>query len=241
MSPITPIVSPTEVDWLVFDAVGTLLTPEPGVADTYARIGREHGSRRTVDELRTRFGRAFRDSEIRCFPPERIGRTSEAEERARWAWIVATVLDDVTDQPGCFEALWRHFAEPRHWRVYSDVAVTLERAARAGVRLAMASNFDGRLPPIVAAFPELRPIERVLVSSALGWRKPAPEFYQAMLRELDADPGSVVMIGDDPESDVAAPRRAGITAWWLDRDDTSQTAVLPRVKSLTELAASFAV
>jgi putative hydrolase of the HAD superfamily len=240
VSPITPIVLPTEVRWLVFDAVGTLLTPEPGVAEAYARIGRAYGSRLTVDELGTRFGHAFRDSETRCFPSERIGRTSDAEERTRWAWIVATVLDDVTDQAGCFEALWGHFADPGHWRVYPDVAMTLERAARAGVRLAMASNFDGRLPPIVAAFPELRSIERVLVSSALGWRKPAPEFYATMLRELDADPASVVMIGDDPESDVAAPRRAGITAWWLNRDDMATTAAIPRLKTLTELDTIFA-
>src|SRR5438067_2160826 len=88
--------NPERIRAVAFDAVGTLIHPEPSAAEVYASIGRRFGSRLEVAEIRTRFRAAFAEQEV-------IDRasgwvTSEERERHRWQDIVARVLDDVRDQ-----------------------------------------------------------------------------------------------------------------------------------------------
>lgn len=228
--------SPSSPRWIVFDAVGTLLTPRPAVADAYHSAGRRFGSRLTRDEIDRRFKSAFRDSEIRCFPGDRRGRTSEPEESARWRWIVQQVLPDVTDGDACFSELWNHFAEPASWNVYDDVGPTLTALCRSGYQLAMASNFDSRLHRICESFAVLRPIPLRLVSSEVGFRKPAADFYRAILSACQAAPEEVLVVGDDLGGDVEGPRACGMASIWLDRRGTRNETGVPSIPSLAALA-----
>ena len=47
---------------------------------------------------------------------------SPCELPERWRAIVAEVFPAVADGEGLFAALWDHFADPRHWAAYDDVA-----------------------------------------------------------------------------------------------------------------------
>src|SRR5207302_1039003 len=49
-----------EVRAVFFDAVGTLIHPEPPAGAVYAEVGRRHGSRLTAAEIARRFAAAFR-------------------------------------------------------------------------------------------------------------------------------------------------------------------------------------
>jgi HAD superfamily hydrolase (TIGR01458 family) len=51
--------------------------------------------------------------------------------------------------------------------------------------------------------------------------KPAREFFEAAARALGLPPGDVVMIGDDPETDVAAAISAGMAGWLVLSGKTS--------------------
>jgi len=95
---------------VVFDAVGTLIYPQPPAAVVYARIGRQLGSRRTVEEIGARFAAAFQHEE--SFDRQGDFRTSEERELLRWQRIVAAVLDDVSgsDRQACFHKLFEHFS-----------------------------------------------------------------------------------------------------------------------------------
>ena len=44
---------------IAFDAVGTLITPMPSVADIYWQVGNRYASRYSIAELRERFRHAF--------------------------------------------------------------------------------------------------------------------------------------------------------------------------------------
>lgn len=207
--------------WVVFDAVGTLLAPQPSVAEAYHQVGRALGSQRSVEDVGRRFREFFSGSETACFAPERLGRTSEPEERERWRWIVAHVLDDVADHETCFQRLWDHFADPGCWRVFDDVPAALDELSAAGLRLAIASNFDARLHGLCDAHRTLRPIGKRLVSSEVGYRKPAAGFYDAVVAACQAPPEAILMVGDDWACDVVAARQAGLSALWLDRRQTA--------------------
>ncbi|MDZ4689242.1 MAG: HAD-IIIA family hydrolase [Planctomycetaceae bacterium] len=208
------------VRWIVFDAVGTLLAPSPSVAEAYHQIGASLGSRLDVAEVGRRFRELFPRSETECFPSERHGRTSEPEERKRWRWIVERVLDDVTDREACFQRLWDHFTTPSSWMLFDDVPDAIEQLTQQGYRLAIASNFDARLHALCEACPALRSVTLRLVSSEVGYRKPAAEFYDAVIAACGVAPELILMIGDDWDADIVAARRAGLQAAWLNRRAT---------------------
>ena len=66
------------IRWILVDAVGTLIFPDPPVAEVYFAAGLDYGSRRTVDEIRGRFRAALAAAYSSCLP------TSEPLERMRW-------------------------------------------------------------------------------------------------------------------------------------------------------------
>jgi putative hydrolase of the HAD superfamily len=223
--------------WLIFDAVGTLIQPNPSVAAAYHSIAARHGSRFTVAEIGERFRRAFRQSENDVFPNGPAAGSywlsSDAIEIARWRWIVGEVVPDVDDREKCFTELWDHFAQPSSWTCFDDVQNSLVSLEKASYRLAIASNFDSRLHAVCAGRVELRPIEHRFVSSETGFRKPAKEFYSAVVSHCGCPASEILMIGDDPNHDVAGPVAIGMQAILLDR--RAEVATSNTIHSLTEL------
>src|SRR5262245_27988040 len=110
---------PHGVRAVLFDAVGTIIRPEPAVATAYLSLGSRFGSQLTKDDVRTRFraAMAVQDAIDRDLHQ---GRTSEAREYERWRSIVTHVFDDVPDATPLFEELWQHFAQPKHWRLIDE-------------------------------------------------------------------------------------------------------------------------
>ena len=218
---------------ICFDAVGTLIYPSPSAAEVYWRVGREFGSRLDLPTVKSRFSIAFRRIESATEPgcgeaaAESQLITSEPLERQRWRQIVSETIPDLDDPQACFEALWNHFAQPQHWRLFDDVTPALERLLGLGLHLVMASNFDGRLHPLCTAFPMLSKLSPRFVSSELGHRKPSRQFYRQIASRLNLPPQSLLMVGDDPEFDFAAARRADWQAILLDRDPRHRTEDSP--------------
>jgi putative hydrolase of the HAD superfamily len=195
---------------VAFDAVGTLITPDPPVAAVYHAVGRRHGSRLDEDTARTKFRAAFRAEEDR----DRAAgwQTSPEREFDRWQAIVASVLDDVADRAACFADLWEHFSRATAWRCLPGVGRVLSELARRGLTLGLASNFDSRLLGVVAGLPELFPIGPIVVSAEVGWRKPAREFFTAAAAALGCSSQEVVVVGDDYENDYLGATAAGLRA-----------------------------
>ncbi len=219
--------------WIALDAVGTLIHPEPDVAHAYAQIGRKYGSRLTASDVQLRFRSVFEHSTKACLPVD-DGHivTSEELEMRRWQWIVERVLPDVVDPLECFSELYQHFGQPAHWKVYDDVGPVLVRLRRAGYRLALASNFDQRLQKISEKTPGFDVFEQIVVSTAVGYCKPSSRFYEGLLTACDCRPEELVMIGDDPEADVAGPAQLGIRGLLLDRHATAGLTSLLQLPDL---------
>jgi putative hydrolase of the HAD superfamily len=190
-----------------------------------------HGHAFQANDLPLRFQRAFQKQD--AIDQAAGWRTSEQRERQRWQQIVADVFAPARDTNPLFESLWHHFARPESWRCYEDVANCLNRLAAAGIPLAVASNFDNRLERIVAGLPELAPVRWLAISSKLGWRKPAPEFFAGLCALVGCEPAELWLVGDDYENDCVGGRAAGLQALLLDRSEGSAEA--PTLRSLTEL------
>jgi putative hydrolase of the HAD superfamily len=229
-----------EIKWIVFDAVGTTITPSPRVPDVYCEIGRRFGSSRTVSEIEERFTRVFRQTERNDLEGTSDAAliTSEAIERKRWERIVAEVIDDATDPAGCFAALFDHFAHPAAWRSYPDVPAAMAELSRRGIQLALASNFDHRLHPVCTGLEGVDRIPIRVISSEVGFRKPSRRFFDALLQCCGCKPGQMLMVGDDYDNDCRGALDAGITPVWIDRKGKAPPRLLRPIRTLEELVAA---
>jgi putative hydrolase of the HAD superfamily len=201
---------PSDIKAVFFDAVGTLIHPEPAAPVVYARVGQALSSRLTADEIAVRFRTAFAREEA----VDRTDglRTSEERERRRWRHIVGEVLGDVSDPERCFEELFAHFGRPGAWRCDPNAAAVLAELERQAYVLGMASNYDARLRSVLAGLAELRPLRHVVISSEVGWRKPAAEFFAALCARVGLPPSAILYVGDDPVNDYDGATAAGLRA-----------------------------
>jgi putative hydrolase of the HAD superfamily len=224
------------IEGIVFDAVGTLIKPDPSVAMAYTEAARRQGIELEPEEVRARFGVHFSSDAVHA--EQGVFSTDEATERRRWRQIVIGVLPELPDPDRAFDELWDHFCRPSSWRCFPDVAPALEALKQMGLATCVGSNFDGRLRGVVRGLPALQPwVDSLVISSEVGYRKPHPGFFRAACGHLGLPPDRVLCVGDDVENDVLGAIRAGLSGLLLDRG-ASRPADLPHVANLTALVQS---
>lgn len=212
--------------WIAFDAVGTLIFPEPSVAEVYSAIGRSYGSGLQVDQVRSRFRKAFAAH-------ERDHRTSEEHEFLFWKAVVRDVLGTVTDEGACFTELYEHFGRSSSWRVDQSTRQVIAQLQADGFEVAIASNFDARLHAVLDGDPLLKQIRTRLISSEVGWRKPSQEFYRELINRCGVPANEILMVGDDYENDYLGAIASGLSAVLLSEKDVEHD--ISRITHLTQL------
>ena len=219
-----------------FDAVGTLIHPEPAAVTVYAEVGRRHGSRLDATDIRRGFRDAFRRQEQ--LDRQNGWRTDEYRELQRWRTIVGEVLVDVAQPDACFRELYEHFAQPSSWRCAPESNPLFEILSRRGCVLGLASNYDERLRRVLAGMPELAVIRNIVISSEVGWRKPSPHFFEVMCRQVGLTSKQVLFVGDDLDNDYDGALAAGCRAVLF--DPTRQaTRTVRRISAWPELVAAL--
>mgnify|MGYP002623508917 CR=1 FL=1 len=222
---------------VVFDCVGTLLHPHPPVDEVYKEAGLRGGvvAPRAVVLMRRRNQlRLEEDAHRRSGDSLARSPTSPERERQRWRNVVCAVFPEILDEiEPVFERLWRHFAQPEHWRLAPGAAEVIEHLHRRGIVTAVASNFDERLRSVCAGHPPLAASMAIFSSAELGWSKPSPEFFAAVTEQLDLPPESLLMVGDDLTNDGLGPRAAGWRSVLVASGENSEG--IPILRDLREL------
>lgn len=117
----------------------------------------------------------------------------------------------------------------------------LERLA-ARYRLAVVSNFD--YTPTALDILERAGVAplfgAIVVSDAVGWRKPRREIFDAALGRLGVSAPEALFVGDRADIDVLGAQRSGMRAAWLNPDRAPlPSGVEPpafEIRDLAELA-----
>ena len=145
---------------VVFDAVGTLLFPEPAVWEVYADAAKRFGADIPADVLRKRLRTAYQREEE--FDRDCEWATNENREYGRWQNVVTATLVEA-DVAACFRHLYDYYGGRAGWRVPPEAEYVLSELVRRGFVVGMASNFDARLTGVVDGFAELAPLRDRLV------------------------------------------------------------------------------
>jgi FMN phosphatase YigB (HAD superfamily) len=84
-------------------------------------------------------------------------------------------------------------------------------------RLAVVSNFDytPTAVGILEAAGVLDVFAAVIVSDAVGWRKPRPDIFRRALAATGADAARTLFVGDRADIDVEGAHRVGMDAAWI--------------------------
>jgi len=102
-----------------------------------------------------------------------------------------------------------------------DGAVELLDAVRARqIPTVLISNWDhasaGRA--MLEATGLAEQLDHVVISEAVGLRKPHARLFELALAPFDADPGAALHVGDLAEADAWGAGRLGFRTVWIDRD-----------------------
>jgi HAD superfamily hydrolase (TIGR01509 family) len=113
---------------------------------------------------------------------------------------------------------------------------------RKRYRLGVVTNGIDRVQRSRLAASGLSPLfETVVTSQSCGFAKPDPRILHVALEAIGIGPRQALYVGDDPATDGAAARAAGVRFVWMDRgQDTRGRRPARRVESLRGLASLLA-
>lgn len=205
-----------------FDVTGTLLGL-PRLGEIYAEIFHRHGHAVDSSTMAKVVFAVWQELSIRTKLGE--DRFSGHPEGAKGFWRelvgrVAAHLDLPAPTPFLAAELFERFAHVEAWEVFPDAAAVLPALRARGLRLAVVSNFDARLPRLLADCGLAESFEAVVYSEEVGVEKPHPAIFEELLDRLKLPAASVLHVGDSRRDDVEGARAIGMRALWLSRDST---------------------
>jgi len=141
-----------------------------------------------------------------------VGEGTRARIAAAFAMRGVVLADGELN--ACIEEYEHHYRDHlvATTRPYSGVAGTLRSMHELGLRLAVCTNKEERYArKVLEQLGLMPPIEDVAGGDSFGVRKPDPAHLLKLLKRMNADPQSALMVGDS-HHDIHAARNAGLPA-----------------------------
>jgi len=126
-------------------------------------------------------------------------------------------LEAPPPSPFAAAELFHRFATPEAWEVFPEVPAVLARLRARGLRLAVVSNWDPRLPDLLESLGLARSFDAIVYSSQVGVEKPDPRIFLSALGRLKVEPAAALHVGDGKVEDAEGAAAAGLHALHLDR------------------------
>ncbi|MGZ8939454.1 MAG: HAD-IA family hydrolase [Limisphaerales bacterium] len=198
------------IEAVTFDAGGTLIEPWPSVGEVYASVAREFGIDCSAARLNAQFVNAW------------TTRSGFEYSRAEWHDVVRHSFLGISDvSPQLFDAIYDRFAQSDAWLIYDDVIPSLQMLEAAGLKLAVISNWDDRLIPLLEKLGLATYFDHIVVSAEHGAHKPDACIFQHAADLLGVAPNDMLHIGDSLREDVAGAEAAGASALRIRRSSPS--------------------
>jgi putative hydrolase of the HAD superfamily len=209
---------------VLFDAGDTLVSPRESFGAVYARVLATVGVLLPAADLEHGLRQCWAVTNGAIEPGvDRYAREAGGEN-AYWLRFVEGTLARTPGAPRdpllaarVLAPLREAFRDPASWRVFDDVVPALEALRESGARLAIVSNWDSSLPPLLERLDLAKWFDAIVVSHLEGMEKPRPELFLRAVARLEGTPREALHVGDMPELDEAGARAAGIASLIVDR------------------------
>lgn len=202
-----------------FDVGDTLLRVDPSWSAVYLRACREFGL--AVDENELEAGvtsESASGSWDGGGPYEATMEASYQRVKAFDERIMAR-LGHAALPDRFYRRLGEIFLAAEAWHVFPEVRGVLDQVSAAGIRCLVVSNWVWGLPELLHDLDLAHHFEHVVVSSRVGYDKPHPAIFRHALRLAGVRADQAIHVGDNPATDVAGSRSAGLRAVLVMRGD----------------------
>jgi putative hydrolase of the HAD superfamily len=221
---------------VIFDFYGTLAQWAERDQAGYSAVFSAHGYRLDPADLNAYF--------IRYDGIEH--REHSASEEAYESWARSRLKDltrscgvDEDGEDRIIEAL--RASDGGRMVAYPEAATTLRSLREGGMTVGVCSNWGWELDGYLDQVGLLGLVDAAVTSARAGARKPHPSIYAVAAASLGVHPSEALFVGDSWEPDVRGPRRAGMGAVhvWRDeeRNGLSAPPLQPGDRRVTELSA----
>jgi putative hydrolase of the HAD superfamily len=219
------MISYAVVRGVTFDVGGTLITPWPSVGHIYSDIARRYG-----------YGEISPVALNRQFVAAWNKKQGFSHARHQWRALVNETFSGlVAAEPSepFFSDLYHYFATAGAWRVFADVHPVLNELRAGGFKLAVVSNWDERLRPLLSELGLGGYFDAFAISMEVGATKPAKEIFDRAATDLCLPANALLHVGDAMTEDYQGATAVGMSALLLDRGASSSGHSV--IRSLTEL------
>ncbi len=133
-------------------------------------------------------------------------------DRVRATFRAADATLRFRDFDALFAELFSFYADASAWEAVPEAGTALRDLTAHGIRLAVVSNFDHRLPALLRDLGLADYFEFVLLPAEAGAAKPAATIFEVALARLALPVARVALVGDHAEQDLDAARAVGMRA-----------------------------
>ncbi|NES02444.1 MAG: HAD-IA family hydrolase [Okeania sp. SIO2F4] len=215
---------------IFLDAVGTLFGVRGSVGEIYQQFASQWGVDVSPVTVNQAFFKSFKAAPPMAFPGAESTQIPDLEFEW-WCRVAAEtyqkvgLLEQFSDFRSFFGELYDYFATVSPWFVYPDVKPALTKWRESGIKLAVLSNFDSRLYPVLTALKLADFFSDVTISTEVGAAKPDSKIFAAALQKCNCTIEKTVHIGDSFTADYKGAINVGIKAFLLNRNTVSQPDV----------------
>ena len=209
---------------VTFDAGGTLIEPWPSVGEVYASVAREFGIECSAARLNAQFVNAW------------TTRSGFKYSRDEWHNVVRDSFLGMSEvSQALFDAIYERFAESDAWLIYDDVIPALQKLEAMGLKLAVVSNWDERLVPLLGKLGLATYFNCIIYSAEHGVHKPDGGIFQKVAERMNVATEQILHVGDSLREDVEGAEGAGASAKRIRRSGVEHERDIQSLIQIEEL------
>lgn len=205
----------TRLDGILIDAMNTIFLPKAGRYALYRELLETLGIEANLEDIE----RVYKEK--RVFFEDEAAKARERGETGDtgivlWLKINGQIIqelapDYVKDSLEMGSWVYEEFlGNPRYFMVPDSMRKFLE-AIHGKMKIVIVSNQEqAKLRRFISEFNFYRLVDHFYSSEQIGYEKPDPRFFQAVLRATSLDPKRLLMIGNNIKNDLEGASGVGI-------------------------------
>ena len=224
----------SEIEAVTFDVTHTLLEC-PSLGEQYSTVLARHGIEVDPRDVETAIPLVWQELSASLEPSRDRFAAHPRGARGFWQRFVERTCALIgAERPSPFAAaeLYDRFARAEAWRIADGAPAMLAELKRRGLKLAVISNWDERLPTLLDRLALAHFFDATIVSALVGVEKPHPRIFETALAALGVEPSRALHVGDSRIDDFEGAQAAGMRALLLSRrgdGDLAEIRDLPAV------------